>query len=232
VELITDPLQIEAYLSKEKERKHRIGIPRRLKQHLSPEEEEERNKIRREKRRLQEQLRRLRRNKEKQEEFKEKMAKGLDNSDDPNVNSKFKCGACGLIGHMRTNRNCPLYVEPVQELQHPSPVSPETIIPTDQIKVEGSRLKFPKEALRNSASQLIVRIKKQDLPPSSLDDDDSEFTKSQTNLKRRRRTGTSGAQVALSNLIEKVLAKMKNSNICTSFFETSSIKCKVCTKLL
>jgi len=95
VELITDPLQIEAYLSKEKERKHRIGIPRRLKQHLSPEEEEERNKIRREKRRLQEQLRRLRRNKEKQEEFKEKMAKGLDNSDDPNVNSKFKCGACG-----------------------------------------------------------------------------------------------------------------------------------------
>jgi len=57
------------------------------------------------------------------------------------------------------------------------------------------------------------------LPPSSLDDDDSEFTKSQTNLKRRRRTGTSGAQVALSNLIEKVLAKMKTQTYAHPFLK-------------
>jgi len=212
IEIITDPHQIEAILNKDKDRKYRAGVPRRLKQHLSPEEEEERNKMRKEKRRLQEKLRRLRKNKEKQEEFKEKMAQGLDNSDDPTINAKFKCGACGLIGHMRTNRNCPLYMETMD--QDLPPFTPPEINP-ELVKVEGNKLKFPKEALRTSSSQLIVRIKKQDLPP--MEDEEDVVARSQA--KRRRRTGSSGVQVALSNSIEKVFNKIKSNQYAHPFLK-------------
>lgn len=196
VEIVTDPEQIETCLARERE-KRRSGIPRRLKQALSPEDEEERNKIRREKRRLQEQLRRLRKNREKQEEYKQKMALGLDNSDEVTANSKFKCGACNMWGHMRTNRNCPLYSESNRENNSELTYNP------DQIKVKGNKLVFSKDVIKNSFPQLKIKIKKQDI---GLEGEEDYLAKS---AKRRRRTGNSGAQVAFSNLLEKVLNKLK-----------------------
>ncbi|KAK3745312.1 hypothetical protein QZH41_017177 [Actinostola sp. cb2023] len=69
-------------------------------------DEVHKEEIRREKRRIQEQLRRIRRNQEKEklQPAKKKKEKPLSSA-----SIKLKCGACGAIGHMRTNKNCPLY---------------------------------------------------------------------------------------------------------------------------
>eukprot|EP01119_Soliformovum_irregulare_P015805 TRINITY_DN4508_c0_g1_i1.p1 TRINITY_DN4508_c0_g1~~TRINITY_DN4508_c0_g1_i1.p1 ORF type:complete len:1471 (+),score=537.36 TRINITY_DN4508_c0_g1_i1:58-4470(+) len=199
VELITDPAQIEILLKKEKDRKSRMGINRPPKQHLTPEEEERKNKMRREKRRLQEQLRRLRRNKEKQNENREKMLAGSSESDVPSDGNKYRCGACGLVGHMRTNRNCPLWVEPVDN---------GDAVDVPEVKVEGTKLRISKEAFRTTSSDSLVLRFKNNKDAISLDEDD-ELNMLNRQKKRSRRTGSTGAQVAMSNLFEKILNKIK-----------------------
>ena len=113
--MIRDPKQIEELLKRDEERKRQRllqgGNPKKARPALTPEELEEKEKTRKERRRLQEQLRRLKKNKEKQDELKEKMmmmqGQGM-SEEDPNA---IKCGACGLMGHMRTNRSCPMFDE-------------------------------------------------------------------------------------------------------------------------
>lgn len=73
--------------------------------------------MKRERRRIQEQLRRIKRN-------EQKLAQAKLDSDFPGPSSakkkkkenakeiKLKCGACGQVGHMRTNKECPLYAGP------------------------------------------------------------------------------------------------------------------------
>ena len=74
---------------------------------LSLEDEEVATQQRRERRRLQERLRRLKKNSEKQKPFEGIMP------EQPLTGSDIfiSCGACGMRGHMRTSRNCPLYKE-------------------------------------------------------------------------------------------------------------------------
>lgn len=82
---------------------------------MSKEEEEEKTKIKKEKRRLQEQLRRLRKNRgtlfvddcghsflEKQEEITQAYIRG-EISEIPGSN-QITCSACGMPGHMRNNK--------------------------------------------------------------------------------------------------------------------------------
>lgn len=110
-----------------------------IKQFASALDEQQKEEKRREKRRLQEQLRRLKRNQEKEKFsnsirsqyginlFSSNLSTSLGNSSTfgndsfgsvkeskikklkKESNLKLKCGACGGVGHMRTNRACPQY---------------------------------------------------------------------------------------------------------------------------
>ena len=71
-------------------------------------DDQAKEEMKKEKRRIQEQLRRIKRNQEKEhvvrpppppKKKKIKMKPEL----------KMKCGACGQVGHMRTNKACPYY---------------------------------------------------------------------------------------------------------------------------
>uniref|UniRef100_T1IVK3 Transcription initiation factor TFIID subunit 1 n=1 Tax=Strigamia maritima TaxID=126957 RepID=T1IVK3_STRMM len=81
-------------------------------------DEHQKEEMRKEKRRIQEQLRRLRRI-----EAREKLSLAPPptkrvKKDKPEL--KLKCGACGVVGHMRTNKSCPLYEGAEQFPQQPS----------------------------------------------------------------------------------------------------------------
>lgn len=80
-----------------------------------PLSDEGRKQQQREKRRLQEQLRRLTRNEEKQKSLAAQLKKEEDSANASPVptttSTQLKCGACGLPGHMRTNRTCPMFIE-------------------------------------------------------------------------------------------------------------------------
>ncbi len=97
-------------------------------------DEAQKEEMKRERRRIQEQLRRIKRNQEKinaaasaHESHSilsgERIAHSSSSSRDPSVSKespmkkkikmkpdlKLKCGACGAVGHMRTNKACPKY---------------------------------------------------------------------------------------------------------------------------
>uniref|UniRef100_H3AV84 Transcription initiation factor TFIID subunit 1 n=1 Tax=Latimeria chalumnae TaxID=7897 RepID=H3AV84_LATCH len=148
-------------------------------------DEQHREEMRKERRRIQEQLRRLKRNQEK-EKLKgppEKKPKKMKERPD----LKLKCGACGAIGHMRTNKFCPLYYQtnappsnPVAMTEEQEEQLEKTVIPNDNeelIKVEGTKIVLGKQLIESAGlhssqgadevrrKSLVLKFPKQQLPP-------------------------------------------------------------------
>uniref|UniRef100_A0A673NNP2 Transcription initiation factor TFIID subunit 1 n=1 Tax=Sinocyclocheilus rhinocerous TaxID=307959 RepID=A0A673NNP2_9TELE len=140
-------------------------------------DEQHREEMRKERRRIQEQLRRLKRNQEK-DKFKgppEKKAKKAKERPD----LKLKCGACGAIGHMRTNKFCPLYYQtnappsnPVAMTEEQEEELEKTVIHNDNeelIKVEGTKIVLGKQLIESAdevrRKSLVLKFPKQQLPP-------------------------------------------------------------------
>merc|ERR1719342_1080249 len=119
--------------------------------------------MKKEKRRIQEQLRRIKRNQEKEKmglikpsKRKEKMKPDL----------KLKCGACNQVGHMRTNKACPKFTgEELEGLPGGRNVAMtledeermEKKLddefqenPEDLVNVEGTKVKFSEKILRHA----------------------------------------------------------------------------------
>ncbi|KAJ8405756.1 hypothetical protein AAFF_G00311930 [Aldrovandia affinis] len=179
--------------------------------------------MRKERRRIQEQLRRLKRNQEK-DKFKgppEKKAKKVKERPD----LKLKCGACGAIGHMRTNKFCPLYYQtnappsnPVAMTEEQEEELEKTVIHNDNeelIKVEGTKIVLGKQLIESAdevrRKSLVLKFPKQQLPP-----------------KKKRRVGTTvhcdylnrphksihrrrtDPMVTLSSVLESVINDMRD----------------------
>ncbi|XP_043913192.1 transcription initiation factor TFIID subunit 1 [Protopterus annectens] len=192
-------------------------------------DEQHREEMRKERRRIQEQLRRLKRNQEK-EKLKgppEKKAKKMKERLDLKVNptNKLKCGACGAIGHMRTNKFCPLYYQtnappsnPVAMTEEQEEELEKTVIPNDNeelIKVEGTKIVLGKQLIESAdevrRKSLVLKFPKQQLPP-----------------KKKRRVGTTihcdylnrphksihrrrtDPMVTLSSILESIINDMRD----------------------
>ncbi|XP_076131395.1 transcription initiation factor TFIID subunit 1 isoform X4 [Alosa pseudoharengus] len=142
-------------------------------------DEQHREEMRKERRRIQEQLRRLKRNQEK-DKFKgppEKKAKKV--KERPDLKVTLKCGACGAIGHMRTNKFCPLYYQtnappsnPVAMTEEQEEELEKTVIHNDNeelIKVEGTKIVLGKQLIESAdevrRKSLVLKFPKQQLPP-------------------------------------------------------------------
>ncbi|XP_035682645.1 transcription initiation factor TFIID subunit 1-like [Branchiostoma floridae] len=112
------------------------------------QDEQHKEEMRRERRRIQEQLRRIKRNQEK-----EKMApppkKKKKKPDQPPL--KLKCGACGQIGHMRTNKECPLY-----ERSHAPPSHPVAMTEEQEEEVERYTIKEDENLIKVEGTKLIL----------------------------------------------------------------------------
>uniref|UniRef100_A0A8B9MHP4 Transcription initiation factor TFIID subunit n=1 Tax=Accipiter nisus TaxID=211598 RepID=A0A8B9MHP4_9AVES len=146
-------------------------------------DEQHREEMRKERRRIQEQLRRLKRNQEK-EKLKgppEKKPKKMKERPDLKVSvfCSLKCGACGAIGHMRTNKFCPLYYQtnappsnPVAMTEEQEEELEKTVIHNDNeelIKVEGTKIVLGKQLIESAdevrRKSLVLKFPKQQLPP-------------------------------------------------------------------
>ncbi|XP_077971618.1 transcription initiation factor TFIID subunit 1-like [Styela clava] len=143
-------------------------------------DEQHREEMRREKRRIQEQLRRIKRNQEKdklnQEKRKEKGLKP-NNKQDTMKTSQMKCGACGQLGHMRTNRFCPMYNRsnalpdrPVALTEEQEEDMERAMFADSQnlIKVEGTKITLSKDLLKNVEAvrrkSLVLKFQKPETP--------------------------------------------------------------------
>lgn len=164
VEWVTKPVIIDTYC-KIREKKD----PNFIKQ-VAAMDDQLKEEMRREKRRLQERLRRIKRNEER-DKFNPPSSKKKKKVETP-MNTKLKCGACGQVGHMRTNKECPLYnksgnLPPVQVAMTDEQIEEEQqILPEDDlIKVEGTKLKLSKNLIQHAEEvkrkALVLKFPKQ-----------------------------------------------------------------------
>jgi transcription initiation factor TFIID subunit 1 len=174
VEVVRRPAVIDAY-----EKIRRTKDDEFIKRFASMDEAQK-EEMKRERRRIQEQLRRIKRNKEKlnaqASESITSLGEGLihsgSSSRDPSVTKdspfkkkvklkpdlKLKCGACGAVGHMRTNKACPKYtgimppVSPVQvamtEEQEEEIEKELNVEDEDLVNVDGTKVKLSSKLLK------------------------------------------------------------------------------------
>ncbi|XP_026724959.1 transcription initiation factor TFIID subunit 1 isoform X4 [Trichoplusia ni] len=139
---------------------------------------------------------------------------------------KLKCGACGQVGHMRTNKACPLYTgalgggpaSPVETDAEPPPLEPDD---DDMGYVDGTKLTLPTKIIKQSAEELKRRGSGRRSGGSSSGNSEARA------LGRRGRRGTAGDAcdylvrrpaerrrtdplVTLSSLLEDVLNHMRH----------------------
>uniref|UniRef100_A0A673BUR7 Transcription initiation factor TFIID subunit n=1 Tax=Sphaeramia orbicularis TaxID=375764 RepID=A0A673BUR7_9TELE len=186
-------------------------------------DEQHREEMRKERRRIQEQLRRLKRNQEK-DKIKgppEKKAKKVKERPD----LKLKCGACGAIGHMRTNKFCPLYYQtnappsnPVAMTEEQEEELEKTVIHNDNeelIKVEGTKIVLGKQLIESAdevrRKSLVLKFPKQQLPPKKKRRVGSAahcdyLNKPHKSIHRRR----TDPMVTLSSVLESIINDMRD----------------------
>ncbi|KPJ02831.1 Transcription initiation factor TFIID subunit 1 [Papilio xuthus] len=126
---------------------------------------------------------------------------------------KLKCGACGQVGHMRTNKACPLYSGSLS-----APLSPEHDEPPpdpdddDLGYVDGTKLTLPSKLIKQSAEDLKRRgMSRSEIRAGGRNKRRGTITESCDYLVRRpaerRRTDP---LVTLSSLLEAVLNHMRH----------------------
>ena len=89
---------------------------------------------------------------------------GIVHDEDEEDESTVKCSACGLVGHMKTNRCCPMYEGPADEIvTRPSrPEVPGITVKPELVKVEGNKIRLPKQAIEKPG--LKIKIARDALP--------------------------------------------------------------------
>lgn len=138
-------------------------------------DDQAKEEMKKEKRRIQEQLRRIKRNQEKAANQEKKPPTPRKKKVKMKPDLKMKCGACGQVGHMRTNKACPLY-----QIQSTSPPPSLNVAMTQDeeeeiekqlftedeqlVKVEGTKLqiagKLIKQAEEVKRRSLVLKVPK------------------------------------------------------------------------
>eukprot|EP00742_Colponemidia_sp_Colp-10_P005914 GILJ01006325.1.p1 GENE.GILJ01006325.1~~GILJ01006325.1.p1 ORF type:complete len:446 (+),score=99.49 GILJ01006325.1:378-1715(+) len=117
--------------------------------------------------------------------------------------SSMRCGACNMYGHMRTNKNCPLYTEGGEDL---------TATPDGLVQVQGTRVKLALNQINRSA-EVKVKInvprdeRKRRKGGLGVSEPDYLQPKGSSSKKPRRRRGD--PEIELSNLLQKVVDAMR-----------------------
>ncbi|KAG9477978.1 hypothetical protein GDO78_013134 [Eleutherodactylus coqui] len=186
-------------------------------------DEQHREEMRKERRRIQEQLRRLKRNQEKEKLRGPPEKKPKKMKERPDL--KLKCGACGAIGHMRTNKFCPLYYQtnappsnPVAMTEEQEEELEKTVIHNDNeelIKVEGTKIVLGKQLIESAdevrRKSLVLKFPKQQLPPKKKRRVGStvhcDYLNRPHKSIHRRRTDP---MVTLSSVLESIINDMRD----------------------
>ncbi|XP_074620092.1 transcription initiation factor TFIID subunit 1-like isoform X2 [Acropora palmata] len=217
IEVVKNQAVIDAYLKFNKDKN--------VKAQFASVDEIHKEEIRREKRRIQEQLRRIKRNQEKEklQPVKKKKEKPPNN---------LKCGACGAIGHMRTNKNCPNYQEAnpasvVVAMTDEQVAEEELNMPQDDlVKVEGTKITLGKAFLDQTnelkRKSLVLRFPKESVRKKRRSGVmHCDYLKKPRKSVNRRRANP---EVALQVVFEGILNKMKDVDETWPFHHPVSAK--------
>ncbi|XP_040573195.1 transcription initiation factor TFIID subunit 1 [Lepeophtheirus salmonis] len=186
-ELVRKPLVIETYI-KVRETKDEQFI-----RQFATIDDQQKEEMKKERRRIQEQLRRIKRNEEKEKlglkGNKKLSSKALAKA---KKDLKLVCGACGGKGHMRTNKTCPKFVPEFEGISIGSVAMTEqdeedlekqlmeNIEEEELVNVDGTKVKLSAKVLQH-ADKLRRETVKLKIPKQAV---------KQQQAKKRSRTGT------------------------------------------
>ncbi|XP_052795206.1 transcription initiation factor TFIID subunit 1-like [Mya arenaria] len=168
VEWVIKPSVIDAYVRIQKTKDHNF-----IKQ-FATMDDTVKEEMRRERRRLQEQLRRIKRNEEKEKTTPIMSDKKKKKKEAQILKSKMKCGSCGQMGHMRTNKECPNFSKLGRSVEPPVKVAmtEEEVTAEDStlqdhglVDVVGTKLKLSKSLMEHAEQikrkSLVLKFPKQ-----------------------------------------------------------------------
>ncbi|PIK49714.1 putative transcription initiation factor TFIID subunit 1 [Apostichopus japonicus] len=198
--------------------------------------------LKKERRRIQEQLRRVKRYEEKLQKEGQKPEAAAKSpaltkkrkKEKPEKEVKMKCGACGQMGHMRTNKECPMYDKKPRENQPSVLVAMteeqeemmEQDLPAEEddalVKTEGTKIVFAKSVLDHADTlrrrSLVLRFPKENIPAKKKRTNDTEesldYLKRRKQSINRRRTDP---LVTLGTLLESILSGIRKIPYTTPF---------------
>ncbi|XP_015602536.1 transcription initiation factor TFIID subunit 1 isoform X2 [Cephus cinctus] len=137
---------------------------------------------------------------------------------------KLKCGACGNVGHMRTNKACPLYQssmitapvnvamteEQEEEIERQLNTDDQDLVNVDGTKVKLSS-KLIKHAEEMKRRTLLLKVPKEAVNSKkrrrATGDDHCDYLKRQQRPANRRRTDP---VVVMSTILESILNEMRD----------------------
>ncbi|XP_072748281.1 transcription initiation factor TFIID subunit 1 isoform X2 [Anoplolepis gracilipes] len=137
---------------------------------------------------------------------------------------KLKCGACGNVGHMRTNKACPLYQNSIatapvnvamteeqeEEIEKQLNTDDQDLVNVDgtKVKLSSKLIKHAEEVKRRTLVLKVpkeaVNSKKRRKPPT---DDHCDYLKRHQRPVNRRRTDP---VVVMSTILESILNEMRD----------------------
>ncbi|XP_015433770.1 PREDICTED: transcription initiation factor TFIID subunit 1 [Dufourea novaeangliae] len=137
---------------------------------------------------------------------------------------KLKCGACGNVGHMRTNKACPLYqnsitTAPVNvamtEEQEEEIEKQLNTDDQDLVNVDGTKVKLSSKLIKHAEEMkrrtLLLKVPKEAVNSKkrrrATGDDHCDYLKRQQRPANRRRTDP---VVVMSTILESILNEMRD----------------------
>jgi len=111
--------------------------------------------MKKEKRRLQEQLRRIKRNQDREKAASQGLNKvsSIRKKEKPKPDLKLKCGACGQTGHMRTNKTCPKFTGEEGDYEEGSGsqlLDDNMLAADDLVTSEGTKIKISDKVMKHA----------------------------------------------------------------------------------
>jgi len=167
VDFVTDPDQVQQILEKRR-RLTRIGGNKTTIYSMGEEEDQKRLALKKEKRKMQEKQRRSKKNIALRKELQERYKQGSRDGQLPNGNVTLQCGRCGMHGHMKTNKSCPVYFGDEEEDGKSEQVLPQ--VPSILLSRGGARASRVKR--ESATTNKRKRGREDEYEEDFLDDDD------------------------------------------------------------
>ncbi|KAG7211276.1 hypothetical protein KM043_010582 [Ampulex compressa] len=137
---------------------------------------------------------------------------------------KLKCGACGNVGHMRTNKACPLYQNSINTASVNVAMTEEQeeeiekqLYTDDQdlVNVDGTKVKLSSKLIKHAEEMkrrtLLLKVPKEAVNSKkrrrAAGDDHCDYLKRQQRPANRRRTDP---VVVMSTMLESILNEMRD----------------------
>ncbi|CAI8041551.1 Transcription initiation factor TFIID subunit 1 [Geodia barretti] len=172
---------------------------------LVGQDQQTREDMKREKRRIQDQLRRLRRQEEKGVKKKTKTQKPK-----PLTTINMKCSACGGRGHMKTNKNCPMYKNTsvtVAPTDSDLAQQEASLTHDDLIKVEGTKVVLNRALVEHATgvrkASLLLKFPKDRMKRRRRQtEEDLEYLEKRPKSVQRRKANP---ELRLADLLERII---------------------------